>query len=81
LLTSQASSSQVLVANTLLIAVPDVNPESIQTLTDQTEAFLDQQAATDLTAFTAQVEALPETAIAPGCRADLLAVAAALQAQ
>jgi Tol biopolymer transport system component len=28
-----------------------------------------------------QVEALPDTAIPPGCRADLLAVAAALQAQ
>jgi WD40 repeat protein len=47
----------------------------------RTEATLDQQAATDLTAFTAQVAALPDTQITPGCRADLLAVAAALQAQ
>jgi WD40 repeat protein len=40
-----------------------------------------QQAATDLTAFTAQVESLPDTQIPPGCRADLLAVAAALQGE
>jgi WD40 repeat protein len=80
------TSSQFLVANTLLIAVPDVSLESIQTLTDrcnlpaQTEATLDQQAATDLTAFATQVAALSNTQIPPACRADLLAVAAALQA-
>jgi WD40 repeat protein len=71
----------------LLVMTPDVSIESLRTITSacgipaRTEAALDQQAATDLTAFTAQVAALPDTAIPPGCRADLLAVAAALQAQ
>ncbi len=85
-ISNDRSSSQFLVANTLLIAVPDVSPESIQTLTDrcglptQTEVALDQKAVSDLSAFTAQVTRLSDSQIVPGCRADLLAVAAALQA-
>jgi WD40 repeat protein len=69
------------------ILVPVSSPSRLATITAacglpaRTEATLDQQAATDLTAFTAQVAALPDTQIPPGCRADLLAVAAALQAQ
>jgi hypothetical protein len=60
---------------------PPKNAWKPSPLPARTEAALDQQAATDLTAFTAQVAALADTAIPPGCRADLLAVAAALQAQ
>lgn len=49
-------------------------------LSPETKAALNQHTTTDLVAFTAQVTALPDTQITPGCRADLLAVAAALQA-
>jgi WD40 repeat protein len=81
------SRTQYFLNETLAIAVPAPSEERLAAITAacdlpaRTEADLDQQAATDLTAFTAQVEALPDTQIAPGCRADLLAVAEALQAQ
>jgi WD40 repeat protein len=66
---------------------PAASPERLEAITAacglpaRTEAALNQQAVTDLTAFTEQVAALPDTQIPPGCRADLLAVAAALQAE
>lgn len=46
----------------------------VNNLTRQAPAALD-----DLPAFVTQVEALPDDAIPPACKADLLAVAAALQ--
>jgi WD40 repeat protein len=70
------------------IVVPAPSPERLQAITDA--CGLAPAADTALTAeistqnyagFTAQLEALPEDALPPGCRADLLAVAAALDAQ
>lgn len=84
-----ASDNQTLQSSfgeALQMVVPAPSTERLDAITatcdlpTQTETILDQQAATDLTAFIAQVAALPDTQIAPGCRADLLAVAAALQA-
>jgi WD40 repeat protein len=86
-LSADSAIYQSFLDNALQIVVPDSSPQYLEAITAacglpaRTEAALDQQAATDLTAFTAQVAALPDTQIPPGCRADLLAVAAALQAQ
>jgi WD40 repeat protein len=84
---SQSAFQEAYMNGAIQVIAPAPSVERLATITAacglpaRTEAALDQQAATDLTAFTAQVAALPDTQIPPGCRADLLAVAAALQAQ
>jgi WD40 repeat protein len=64
----------------LQFVVPAPSMERLESITAACGLPADTEPATGLTAFTAQVAALPDTQIAPGCRADLLAVAAALQA-
>jgi WD40 repeat protein len=70
------------------IVVPAPSPERLQAITDAcglapaADTALTAEISTqDYAGFTTQLEALPEDALPPGCRADLLAVAAALDAQ
>jgi WD40 repeat protein len=70
------------------IVVPAPSPERLQAITDACglqpaadQALTTEISTQDYAGFTTQLEALPEDALPPGCRADLLAVAAALDAQ
>jgi WD40 repeat protein len=70
------------------IVVPAPSVELLQSITERcaVQPAVEQElaaplAANDLEAFVAEVEALPDTAMPPGCAADLVAVAEALGAQ
>ncbi|MDX2138568.1 MAG: hypothetical protein SF123_10780 [Chloroflexota bacterium] len=70
------------------VLVPLASPERLQAITDDCglqpaadQALTAEISTQDYAGFTTQLEALPEDALPPGCRADLLAVAAALDAQ
>ncbi|MDX2136711.1 MAG: hypothetical protein SF123_01355 [Chloroflexota bacterium] len=82
------SNTTGLPTNTLEIVVADPSAETLQAITDACglasaadQALTAEISAQDYVGFTTQLEALPENALPPGCRADLLAVAAALDAQ
>jgi Tol biopolymer transport system component len=90
-ITAQSEVSQEYLNGTLQVAVPVPSLEKLQAISEQcianpgAEAALAPQIAADqLDAFTAQVEALSaqaDPAIPPGCAADLIAVAEALQSE
>lgn len=68
----------------ILILVPAPSTEKLQSIAEQCGAAPEltaQIAANQLDTFTAQVEQLTDAQIPPGCAADLLAVAEALQAE
>jgi WD40 repeat protein len=81
LLTSDVASASANQGSLLEVTVPFATQEMLDALLRGCEVPVNQQTRTDLSTLTAQVAALPDTQIPPGCRADLLAVAAALQAQ
>jgi WD40 repeat protein len=69
------------------VLVPLASPERLQAISDACglapaadTALTAELSTQDYAGFTTQLEALPESALPPGCRADLLAVAAALEA-
>jgi WD40 repeat protein len=86
-LTAAATSAlQSFGSNAVQIVVPAPSPELLEGIADRcaTSAapVLDvPQEADRLESFVAQVEALPADTLSPGCTADLLAVAAALEAE
>lgn len=74
------------VTGTLSIIVPMPSLEQLQSIANTCHApeavgqsLTGSNQADQLTDFVAQIEALPEDSIPPACRADLLAVAEALQ--
>jgi WD40 repeat protein len=86
--TSLTQAEQVLRDAGITIVVPAPSPERLQAITDACglqpaadQALTAEISTQDYAGFTTQLEALPATALPPGCRADLLAVAAALDAQ
>jgi WD40 repeat protein len=81
LLASDVASASANGGSLLQLTVPFTSREMVDALTSGCGVTFNDQTRTDLSTLTAQVEALPDIAIPPGCRADLLAVAQALQAQ
>jgi WD40 repeat protein len=81
LLATDVASASANQGSLLEVTVPFATQEMLDALLRGCEVPTNQQTRTDLSTLTAQVAALPDTQIPPGCRADLLAVAAALQAQ
>jgi hypothetical protein len=76
------SRAQLFLNDTLAIVVPAPSPDRLRSISTACGLPVSvRRLVDDLGSFTAQVAALPDTQIPPGCRADLLAVAAALQAQ
>ncbi|MDX2137747.1 MAG: WD40 repeat domain-containing protein [Chloroflexota bacterium] len=70
------------------IVIPEPTQLGLQAITDACglqpaadQALTAEISTQDYVGFTAQLEALPETALPPGCRADLLAVASTIAAQ
>jgi hypothetical protein len=70
------------------VLVPLASPERLQAITDACglqpaadQALTAEISTQDYAGFTTQLEALPDDALPPACRADLLAVAAALDVQ
>jgi WD40 repeat protein len=87
-LQTNTDGSAQLAGGAVQIVVPAPSPERLQAITDACglqpaadQALTAEISTQDYAGFTAQLEALPESALPPGCRADLLAVAAALEAQ
>ncbi|MDX2140948.1 MAG: hypothetical protein SF123_22885 [Chloroflexota bacterium] len=85
---STVASTNVVGAGSVSLVVPAPSPERLQAITDACglapaadQALTAEISTQDYAGFTTQLEALPETALPPGCRADLLAVAAALAAE
>ncbi|MDX2137854.1 MAG: hypothetical protein SF123_07135 [Chloroflexota bacterium] len=84
----QLGANEDIIEQGAFTIVPNPSPERLQAITDACglqpaadQALTAQISTQDYAGFTTQLEALPETALPPGCRADLLAVAAALSAQ
>ena len=79
--------SQVIVPNVLEVIVPIATLDRLNTIAElcfaesPTRAVTPAASVAAVPEFVAQIEALPADAIPPACRADLLAVAAAVQAQ
>lgn len=81
--TTQASGTANAAAG-VRFSVPFASDELLKSVSEScglNSSITDSVQSSEIQSFTAQVAALPDTQIAPGCRADLLAVAAALQAQ
>jgi hypothetical protein len=80
--------AQALAGGAVQIVVPAPSTELLQSITERcaVQPAIERELATPLAAnqleaFVAEVEALPDTAMPPGCAADLVAVAEALGAQ
>lgn len=89
---SQLNLQTTLTPNVVQIIVPDPSPERLQAIAEACDAppqvvqaitgiAADAQAPNTLSALVETVEALPAADIPPGCAADLVAVANAIQAQ
>lgn len=81
---SSESTAAFNIDGTLSIVTPFASIERLQAIADLCAAPLtlpDAAQAEQLSAFVAQVEALPADSIPPACAADLIAIAQALQAE
>jgi WD40 repeat protein len=87
-LTPQSVFTRTFLGGAIQMAVPAPSLEKLQAITERCkapaavqQALTAQVQAKQLPAFIQQVEALTDAQIPPGCKADLLAVAQALQAK